>query len=152
MPVSAGKRGVLGSVGVAFVVALTAFLLLAASASASSFSKAETLGGDSSSCPPIKNKPGAIPHVDYNGIQHITYCVGPVNVHPGQNIIRLRRTDLFPKVPGYITRFDPELVLPDGTVPRVDVLHLHHAVWVVNGDPQFAVGEEKTIIQAPKGF
>src|SRR5215212_6515204 len=98
MPVSAGKRGVLGSVGAALVLALTAFLLLAASASASSFSKAETLGGDSSSCPPIKNKPDAIPHVDYNGVRHITYCVVPVNVHPGQNIIRLRRTDLFPKV------------------------------------------------------
>src|SRR3954447_3512395 len=152
MPVSAGKRGVLGSVGVAFVLALTAFLLLAASASASSFSKAETLGGDSSSCPPIKNKPDAIPRVDYHGVQHITYCVGPVNVHPGQNIIRLRRTDLFPKVPGYITRFDPELVLSDGTVPRVDVLHLHHAVWINNFNPQFAVGEEKTIVQAPRGF
>jgi plastocyanin len=152
MPVSAGKRGVLGRVGAALVLALTAFLLLAASASASSFSKAETLGGDSSSCPPIKNKPDAIPHVDYNGVRHITYCVGPVNVHPGQNIIRLRRTDLFPKVPGYITRFDPELVLPDGTVPRVDVLHLHHAVWINNFNPQFAVGEEKTIVQAPRGF
>ena len=34
----------------------------------------------------------------------------------------------------------------------MDVVHLHHAVWVVNGSPQFAAGEEKTIIQAPKGF
>ena len=152
MPVSAGKRGVRGSVGVALLLALAGFLLLASSAGASSTSVARTLGGDASTCPPIKNKPDSIPHVDYKGIKHITYCVGPVNVRPGQNIIRLRRTDLFPHVPGYITRFDPELVLPDGTVPRVDVLHLHHAVWINNRYPQFAVGEEKTIVQAPRGF
>ncbi len=34
----------------------------------------------------------------------------------------------------------------------MDVVHLHHAVWVVNGGPQFAAGEEKTIVQAPRGF
>jgi plastocyanin len=152
MPVSAGKRGVLGSASAALLLALACLLLVVSSASASSSARAETLGGDASTCPPIKNKPDAIPHVDYNGVRHIKYCVGPVNVRPGQNIIRLRRTDLFPQVPGYITRFDPELVYTDGTVPRVDVLHLHHAVWIVNYKPQFAVGEEKTIIQAPRGF
>ncbi len=103
-------------------------------------------------CPPIKNKPGAIPHVPYDGVEHLTYCSGPVAVNPGQNIIRLNPTSLFPSEPGYITRFDPELVYSDGTVPRVDVLHLHHAVWIVNGNPQFATGEEKTILQLPKGF
>ena len=59
---------------------------------------------------------------------------------------------LWPQEDGYITRFDPELIYADGTVPRVDVLHLHHAVWAVNGNPQFAVGEEKTIQQLPQGF
>jgi plastocyanin len=103
-------------------------------------------------CPPIADKPGAIPHVDYDGVQHLTYCYGPVTVTPGQNLIRIHGTDLLPREPGYITRFDPELVYPDGTVPRVDVLHLHHAVWLVNLRPQFAVGEEKTIIQMPQGF
>jgi plastocyanin len=108
-------------------------------------------GASAADCPPIDNKPGAIPHVSYNGVRHLTYCY-PVTVKPGQNIIRLNATDLFPRQRGYITRFDPELVYADGTVPRVDVLHLHHAVWIVNGSPQFAAGEEKTIIQAPKGF
>ena len=37
-------------------------------------------------------------------------------------------------------------------MPRVDVLHLHHAVWIVNGSPQFAAGEEKSIVQMPQGF
>jgi len=111
-----------------------------------------TSGARAADCPPIQNKPDAIPHVDYDGVQHLTYCYGPVSVQPGQNIIRLHSTDLFPSEPGYITRFDPELVYSDGTVPRVDVLHLHHAVWAVNGRPQFAVGEEKTISQLPRGF
>src|SRR5436190_9723753 len=105
-----------------------------------------------SNCPPIRNKPHAVPHVSYAGVQHITYCDGPITVKPGQNIIRLNASDLFPSQPGYITRFDPELVYTNGKVPRVDVLHLHHAVWVVNFNPQFAVGEEKTIQQLPKGF
>lgn len=103
-------------------------------------------------CPPIADKPDQKPHVDYTGIQHLTYCVGPVTVKPGQNIIRLNSTNLFPQVPGYITRFDPELVYADGTVPKVDVVHLHHAVWLVNGGPEFATGEEKTILQMPQGF
>ena len=103
-------------------------------------------------CPPIKNKPHAIPHVNYTGVRHMTFCYGPVSVKPGQNIIRLNPTDLFPQKPGYITRFDPELVYPSGRVPRVDVLHLHHAVWVVNFNPQFATGEEKSILQMPRGF
>ena len=109
-------------------------------------------GTASAACPPIENKPGATPHVQYEGIRHLTYCQ-PVTVQPGQNIIRLKGSQLFPQQPGYITRFDPELVFADGSgVPRVDVVHLHHAVWVVNGNPQFAAGEEKTIIQAPRGF
>ncbi len=114
--------------------------------------------GVNGQCPPIADKPNAINHVDYTGVQHLTYCYGPITITPGQNIIRLRPaidgngTKLWPQQDGYITRFDPELIYADGTVPRVDVLHLHHAVWGVNGRPQFAVGEEKTIQQMPTGF
>jgi plastocyanin len=114
--------------------------------------------GVNGQCPPIADKPDAVPHVDYDGIQHLTYCYGPVSIRPGQNIIRLRPaidgygTKLWPQQDGYITRFDPELIYTDGSVPRVDVLHLHHAVWGVNSTPQFAVGEEKTIQQLPDGF
>jgi plastocyanin len=146
MPVVAGKPGrggalVIRRFGLGLVGALAAMVVLSANAGAETGSQ----------CPTIQNKPNAIRHVDYNGVRHITYCV-PAHVNPGQNIIRLHSTDLLPKRPGYITRFDPELVYPNGTVPRVDVLHLHHAVWIVNGNPQFAVGEEKTIVQAPRGF
>jgi plastocyanin len=102
-------------------------------------------------CPQIKNKPGAVAHAAYQGVQHLTYCV-PVTISPGQNVIRYNGTSLKPNVPGFITRFDPELVYDDGKVPRVDVIHLHHAVWLVKGSPQFAAGEEKTITQLPQGF
>ena len=100
----------------------------------------------------------AVDHVDYDQVEHLTYCYGPITIKPGQNVIRLRPAidgngqKLWPQVPGYVTRFDPEFIYADGTVPRVDVLHLHHAVWLVNDGPQFAVGEEKTIQQLPKGF
>jgi len=153
----AGKRGVLGSVATALVVAVAGLLLIASSASASAPYEKLAANAPSyaaaagSTCPPIKNKPNQISHVDYQGVQHITYCV-PARVEPGQNVIRLNPTNLLPQQPGYITRFDPELTYRDGRVPRVDVVHLHHAVWVVNGSPQFAVGEEKTIVQAPRGF
>ena len=109
-------------------------------------------------CPPIADKPNAVAHVDYTGVEHITYCYGPITIAPGQNIIKLRPAidgngnKLWPQEDGYITRFDPEFIYADGTVPRVDVLHLHHAVWAVNGAPQFAVGEEKTVQQLPNGF
>jgi plastocyanin len=126
-------------------------LVVAAAAALQPSSRASAATG-SPDCPPIRNKPGAVPHVNYPGVEHLTYCDGPITVSPGQNVIRLNATSLIPSEPGYITRFDPELVYTNGTVPRVDVLHLHHAVWVVNGNPQFAVGEEKTIVQLPKGF
>ena len=136
-------------------------LLLCTVAAALAFAPSEAQA-QAGGCPPIADKPDAIPHVEYEGMQELTYCVGPVEVDPGQNIIRLNGTNLFPDVPGYITRFDPELVYADGSgVPRVDVLHLHHAVWIVDpngpgaapgGGPQFATGEEKTIVQAPPGF
>ncbi len=133
---------------VAFGCALAALLVMSSAARA----------GVDSGCPAIADKPGAISHVDYDGVEHKTYCYGPMTITPGQNIINLRPAidgignKLWPQQDGYITRFDPEFIYADGTVPRVDVLHLHHAVWLVNGRPQFAAGEEKTIQQLPSGF
>jgi plastocyanin len=131
----------------ALTSALTVLLLSAPAASAEV----------NDECPPIAEKPDAVDNVEYEGMQELTYCYGPVPIKPGQNIIKFRPaiddgTKLWPQVPGYITRFDPELVYTDGTVPGVDVVHLHHAVWIVNGNTQFAAGEEKTISQLPEGF
>ncbi|MGC1814460.1 MAG: hypothetical protein WA696_10015, partial [Solirubrobacterales bacterium] len=140
----------------AFGCALASLLLIATAAKAGIVTDGVPTDGG---CPAIADKPDAAPHVDYQGVKHITYCYGPITISPGQNVIRFRPANdgpggqnLWPQVPGYITRFDPEFIYADGTVPRVDVLHLHHAVWAVNGAPQFAVGEEKTVQQLPQGF
>ena len=91
-------------------------------------------------------------------VTHVNLHVGPLRVDPGQNVIRFRILHQRPKVDGYITSFVPNLVYAGahGTctkaVPRVDVIHLHHGVWLVNGYPTFAAGEEKTRVHAPQGF
>lgn len=90
---------------------------------------------------------------EYEGTQKLRYEFGPVTVRPGQNTIDFAANTLKPEVPGYITRFKPNLIYADTrTVPRVDVVHLHHGVWVVKGKPTFAAGEEKTIASLPRGF
>jgi plastocyanin len=76
---------------------------------------------------------------DYPGIQHLHYKYGPIEMKPA--------------VPGYITKFAPNLIYADdGTVPPVDVIHLHHGVWLSNFYPTFAAGEEKTVNNFPQGF
>ena len=89
----------------------------------------------------------------YPGLQHLHYEYGPIDIVPGQNTIDIGPNNLKPDVPGYITRFSPNLTYAkNGKVPRVDVIHLHHGVWLMNGYPTFAAGEEKTIFNAPEGY
>ena len=139
----------------AFGCAVAALLVISPAAKAGIVTDGVPTDGG---CPSIADKPGAVSHVDYQGMKHITYCYGPIDIQPGQNVIRLNLakdpggSNLWPSEPGYITRFDPEFVYEDGSVPGVDVLHLHHAVWAINGAPTYAAGEEKTITQLPKGF
>jgi len=89
---------------------------------------------------------------DRPGVQHLQFRFGPIDIKPGQNTIELEVNDKRPKVDGYITSFRPNLVRAKSKVPPVDVIHLHHAVWLVNFQPTFAAGEEKTEIRVPKGF
>src|SRR4051794_7536841 len=90
---------------------------------------------------------------DYPGIQHLHFKYGPIAITPGQNTIEFKPNSLKPSVPGYITRFKPDLTYADdGSVPPVDVIHLHHGVWLVNAYPVFAAGEEKTIYDFPQGY
>jgi plastocyanin len=103
---------------------------------------------------PAKAKETYLSRVDYQGVQHIRYRMGPISIKGGDDDITLRNIpdNLRPSVPGYITRFQPSLTLTDGSLPSVDVIHLHHAVWLVNFQPTFAAGEEKSVAQMPKGF
>src|SRR3954470_4588669 len=86
------------------------------------------------------------------GVRHLHFRFGPIRVKPGQNTIVFRNTRQRPKVPGFITSFRPNLVRADGTAPPTDVIHLHHAVWLVNLSPTWAAGEEKTRVRLPRGF
>lgn len=97
-----------------------------------------------------------LPRVEYEGTQHLRYKLGPLDINPGQNDISNRGLgpEFRPSVPGYITRFEPNIERPDGSVPGVDVIHLHHATWAIKDwlHPTFAAGEEKTIYQLPRGY
>jgi hypothetical protein len=95
------------------------------------------------------------------GAKRIKYKIGPFEVKPGQNEIGYAPIVERPQVDGYITRIRPDLTYLDGRVPRVDVIHLHHGVWVNTShrgntnfpaELFFAAGEEKTIMQLPKGY
>lgn len=96
-------------------------------------------------------------------VQRFHYRYGPITVTPGQNLILIGPATIEkPPYEGYAVRVKPDLVRGDGSVPNVDVIHLHHAVFVnlsaddltSPGLPErfFASGEEKTIGQAPDGY
>jgi hypothetical protein len=106
-----------------------------------------------------------------SGVQHLHFHSAPFYVIPGANQDLFSANEAKPNVDGYITRMAPNLryAKRDGTccagIPRVDVIHLHHAVWTSNGRagrgngpgfggfyPFMAAGEEKTITQMPPGF
>jgi plastocyanin len=94
------------------------------------------------------------------GAKRITYRIGPFDIIPGQNSIGYAPILQRPQEDGYITRIRPDLTYLDGSVPRVDVIHLHHGVWINTSRSNsgfgvelfFAAGEEKTIMQLPKGY
>jgi hypothetical protein len=94
----------------------------------------------------------AAPASAQDGVQHLKFSYGPVKIGPGQNTIELERNHQRPAVDGWIVGFKPDLVYKDGGVPRVDVIHLHHGVWLKDYQPLFAAGEEKTEIKAPAGY
>ena len=97
-----------------------------------------------------------------NGAKRLRYEVGPFTVIPGQNELGYAPITEKPQVNGWITRIRPDLEYMNGKVPRVDVIHLHHGVWLNMsrrdatdpGLPErfFAAGEEKTIMSFPKGY
>jgi hypothetical protein len=92
------------------------------------------------------------------GAQVLKYKFGPMRIQPGQNLINIDLQKERPNVDGYIVGFRPGLVYAsNGKSPSVNIVHLHHAVWLVGDDllhlkPTFAAGEEKTYFNAPPGF
>ncbi len=95
--------------------------------------------------------------------QLLKFSYGPIEIKPGQNNIVISDTNVpKPEVDGYIVGIYPNLRRKDGSVPPVDVIHLHHGVWLnlAKKDPTspklperfFASGEEKTITYLPEGY
>jgi len=90
--------------------------------------------------------------------QRLHFVFGPILVKPGQNDVLVEPITIErPWQDGFITRFKPDLVREDGTVPPIEEIHLHHGTWLsLTGDygsgPFFAAGEEKTIAPFPRGF
>jgi hypothetical protein len=96
----------------------------------------------------------------------------PITILPGANVNKLTtgvNGGPIPKPPGdfFLVRMAPNLVLQDNDnnsandrVPRTDIIHLHHMVWLdpqnrapVSGfDLPFGAGEEKTISRVPSGY
>ena len=75
----------------------------------------------------------------------IKYRFGPIHIAPGRNDNLYVVNDKRPPVDGWITCVQARTSrTPTERSPRVDVIHLHHGVWAINGAPTFAAGEEKT--------
>jgi plastocyanin len=99
------------------------------------------------------------------GVQHLHFATDPITVKPGQNSIDnvVVPASQKPNVDGYIVRARPDLTYLNGRVPPVDVIHLHHGVWLnLSGtspaspvgqvQPIFFGGEEKTVFRIPRGY
>lgn len=89
--------------------------------------------------------------------QRLRFAFGPIAIKPGQNDVLVQPVSIEkPLQDGYITRFKPNLVRADGTVPPVEQVHLHHGTWVsipsYGTGPFFASGEEKTVAPFPRGY
>lgn len=93
------------------------------------------------------------PHVRYPGLEQLTYKFGPIDIKPGQNSINWSPPMTGPRIPGFITRFEPLLIdVRTGRPAPGTVLHLHHNHWKINNTAAFPAGAEKTIFQYPRGF
>ncbi len=120
-------------------LAIAGLLLIAAPAAQASHSPVKRLG---------------------DGVERITYDVGPITVDPGQNRIAYRPVTGSERPPsdGYIVRMKPDLVWASGPrkghAPRSDHVMFHHGVWIntTTGDLFAATGEEKTIMEFPRGY
>jgi plastocyanin len=91
------------------------------------------------------------------GCKRIRYAYGPITVRPGANMQLFWNDIDKPRYDGYATRLTANLYRTDGTIPPVDVVHLHHGAWLSNPTYGnfpvfFAAGEEKTNLQSPSGY
>src|SRR3954452_6081601 len=86
--------------------------------------------------PPLPEAGGVAPLG--SEVQHLHFKYGPIHIAPGQNLILAGPVTIEkPAYDGYMTSFKPNLVRADGSVPPIEQIHLHHAVWL-NGSREDA--------------
>ena len=111
--------------------------------------------------PPVTELTGVTPLG--SDVQRFHYRHGPITVAPGQNLNLIGPVAIEkPPYEGFAIRSKMDLVRGDGSVPDVDVVHLHHAVFVnlsrddvtSPGLPERfgGAGEEKTVGTMPNGY
>ena len=97
------------------------------------------------------------------GVQRYLFRYGPLIAAPGQNLVLAGPVTIEkPAGDGWVKRYRPSLVGPDGTPPAVEQVHMHHAVFLnlAKADtaapnvPQRIGGfaEEKTIASLPDPY
>jgi hypothetical protein len=112
--------------------------------------------------PPVPD-PGALAPLS-SDVQHLHFKYGPILVPPGLNLILVGPVTIEkPAYDGYMVGFRPNLVRADGSVPPIEQVHLHHAVWLnlsrhdatdqgLPGERFAASGEEKTAVALQTGY
>ncbi len=86
-------------------------------------------------------------------VKHLRVRYGPFTIGPGQNPNLYDPNVKAPDLPpGFITRFEPNLELEDGTVPPANQVHPHHGVWSVNNEPRWFADAEKSVFAPPAGY
>lgn len=97
------------------------------------------------------------------GMQRYLFRYGPIVAAPGQNLVLLGPVTIEkPPGDGYVTRYRPNFVGPDGEPPAVEQLHMHHAVFLNLAEPDLTTprlpqriggfAEEKTIASLPEPY
>jgi plastocyanin len=95
------------------------------------------------------------------GVTTLHLRFGPFDIQPGQNNIATETKIPQPEIDGWIVGIRPDLQFEDGSVPGVDVVHLHHGVWLNAAardltatlpERFFAAGEEKTAMSLPEPY
>ena len=98
------------------------------------------------------------------GVERYSYRYGPLDATPGTNLQLIGPVTIEkPAGDGFQVRFKPDLVDETGKPPRVDEVHMHHAVVLnlsrtdttapgIYGERVGGFGEEKTIGTLPSGY
>jgi plastocyanin len=147
-------------------LAVAALLVACGANDSPAASPATTAAATSATAPPTSGASETSVPADSSfpaGTEHLHFEFGPVDVQPGQNSIEYSKGKIpKPDVDGWILQMSANLKRADGTVPPVDVIHLHHGVWLNASRPDttvptfperfFAAGEEKTTTEFPPGY